>query len=293
MVRYDKFLTHPIVFLKYFTYICLIYNIKYVIMGKYREVTNELLQLVQEGKTGKEISRILKLDYSTVHAKLRKLNINLPNKHNELKFDNTVFDKINTEEKAYWLGFLYADGYVSPTVNTVELTLKGEDIEHLEKYKKFVKGIRNINISNVKLNEKTFSRCRFATTDKHFKERLIELGCIPNKTLTLKFPNKEIFENENLLYDFIRGYIDGDGCLTYTSTGRLAIQIIGTKEFLSGIQELFPQFKKYAKDKRRTSNTYSLNCSCNSAEEVANKLYKNATIYLQRKYDRYCRAIQK
>lgn len=262
-------------------------------MGKYKEVTNELLQLVQEGKTGKEISRILKLDYSTVHAKLRKLNINLPNKHNELKFDNTVFDKIDTEEKAYWLGFLYADGYVSPTVNTVELTLKGEDIEHLEKYKKFVKGIRNINVSNIKLNEKIFSRCRFATTDKHFKERLIELGCIPNKSLTLTFPNKKIFENENLLYDFVRGYVDGDGCLTYTSTGRLVIQIIGTKEFLSGIQELFPQFKKYAKDKRRTSNTYSLNCSCNSAEEVANKLYKNATIYLQRKYDRYCRAIQK
>ena len=41
------------------------------------------------------------------------------------------FKEIDTEDKSYWLGFLYADGSVRKNTNTVELSLKGSDIEHL------------------------------------------------------------------------------------------------------------------------------------------------------------------
>ena len=107
-------------------------------MGKYKEVTSELIKLVQQGKTGKEISSILNLDYTTVHRKLRKLGINLYNYHNELKFNNKVFDSIDTEEKAYWLGFLFADGSVSARDNQVELSLSSIDRGHLQKFRRFL-----------------------------------------------------------------------------------------------------------------------------------------------------------
>ena len=107
-------------------------------MGKYKEVTSELIELVQQGKTGKEISSILNLDYTTVHRKLRKLGINLYNYHNELKFNNKVFDSIDTEEKAYWLGFLFADGSVSARDNQVELSLSSIDRGHLQKFRRFL-----------------------------------------------------------------------------------------------------------------------------------------------------------
>ena len=259
-------------------------------MGKYREVTTELLELVAQHKSGKEISRILNLDYSTVHSKLRKLNINLPNYHNTLKFDNTVFDIIDTEEKAYWLGFLYADGYISSTNNTVELSLKSTDYEHLNKFKVFLQYRGDVKISSIKCKDKSYSRCRLSVTDKHFHDRLVRLGCIPKKSLILKFPSLNIFSNKDLVIDFIRGYIDGDGCLSFTSNGRLTVQIVGTKEFLDGIISIFPQiFSKRRKDKRSLNNTYTLDCACSKADYIASKLYEKATIYLDRKYERYKR----
>ena len=258
-------------------------------MGKKIEVTNKLLDLVSKGKSAREISTELGINYTTVHRKLRKLGINLPNYHNELKFDNTVFDCIDSEEKAYWLGFLYADGYVCATNNGVELSLKGDDKYHLEKFRQFLKCKLQVKMGKVNCNRKFFSRCRLYLRDKHFHNRLVELGCIPNKSLVLKFPNHDIFSCNALLKHFIRGYVDGDGCLTYTSTGRLSIQIIGTSEFLDGIIGIFPNiFTKRRKNSRHpSSNTYTIDCSCAKADKLADILYKNATVFLDRKYERY------
>lgn len=265
-------------------------------MPKYKEVDNQLVELVNQNKSARQIAKILNIGYTTVHKKLRKLGLNLYNFHNELKFDNTVFDVIDTEEKAYWLGFLYADGYVSKNPqNHVELSLKGSDYLHLEKFKTFLKHSSPIKLGKAKCQGKEYSRCRFCVTNQYFKKRLVELGCTPQKSLTLKFPNIEIFKCKNLVYDFIRGYVDGDGCLTYTSSGRLNIEIIGTKEFLEGVVLYLPQFKNpLNKDKRHLeSNTFFMTCTANKADEVANILYKNATVYLNRKYERYCRLVQK
>lgn len=258
-------------------------------MGKKIEVTNELLRLVSEKKSAREISSILGINYTTVHRKLRKLGVNLPNYHNELKFDNTVFDCIDTEEKAYWLGFMYADGYVCPTNNGVELSLKGSDKKHLEKFRAFLKCSLQVKTGDVTCNGRKFRRCRLYLRNKHFHDSLIEKGCIPNKSLILRFPEQKIFSEPYLLTHFIRGYVDGDGCLSYTKSGRLTIQIVGTSEFLDGIISMFPEtFSKRVKDKRHPeSNTFTIDCSSNKADNLAHILYKNATVYLDRKYERY------
>ena len=262
-------------------------------MGKYRNVDKELIELAALRKTGKQISSILNMDYSTVHKKLRRLGISLPNYHNQLKFDNTVFDTIDTEEKAYWLGFLYADGYVSSNKNVVELSLKASDKDHIEKFRKFLKCTEELTVKVMKstCKGKEFERARLCLYNNHFWESLVKLGCVPNKSLVLQFPSLSIFSKEDLVIPFIRGYIDGDGCLYSTRTGRLAIQVIGTSEFLDGILEIFPQLNsKKKKDSRHpTSNTYYISCTCNKADSIANILYNNAIVYLDRKYERYKR----
>ena len=251
--------------------------------------TEELIKLNSSGYTQREMAKILNVNRTTIQRHLKKLGLSTPNYHNKLKFDNTVFDDINTEEKAYWLGFLYADGSVSSTNNNVEISLKGEDIEHLNKYKQFLKHSSEVKIGISKCAGKIFSRCRFCVTDKYFKKRLIELGCIPNKSLTLSFPDLSIFSSPELVYSFIRGYVDGDGCISFTKDGKPTLEIVGTKEFLSGIKNIFPNSfgNVFIKDKRRPNGAVYIKCTRKKAKFVLEKLYDNSSIYLQRKYNRF------
>jgi len=253
----------------------------------YRE---KLVECVNKQMTGNQIAKELKVDYTCVHRWLRKLGLNLPNYHNELKFDNTVFDTIDTEEKAYWLGFMYADGYVSSDGKTVELGLKGDDKEHLEKFRSFLKNKNEVRMGNAKCCGKKFSRCRLTMVDKHFHSTLISKGCIPNKSLILTFPDKSLFASEDLIIHFIRGYVDGDGCVRNNSSGYAIFEIIGTKEFLEGVKQFFPNILTHIfhKDKRRpNSNTYSISIASEKSAKFGELLYNNATIFLQRKYDKF------
>ena len=103
------------------------------------------------------------------------------------------------------------------------------------------------NGNNVRLNESTctgkiFSRCRWSITNKHLWETLNSYGCTPRKSLTLRFPNISIFKNKNLIYDFIRGYFDGDGCFStskYKNSNSIRpnCSIIGTHEFLEELSK--------------------------------------------------------
>ena len=257
-------------------------------LEKYQEIDTKILELIKIGKTSKEISNELNINSSTIFRRCRKLGCHIPNYHNALKFDNTIFDNIDTEEKAYWLGFFYADGNVHSTINSVSFTLKGSDYNHLVKFCNFIHYQKQPRLSTIKSNGKEYSICKISVCDKHLKQRLIELGCPPNKSLILKFPDINIFSDKNLVYHFIRGYVDGDGCLTFSKNGRLGLNIVGTKEMLEGIISIFPDnFRSVRKIKRLKTNVYTIGNCGHNADIVCNKLYKDALIYLDRKYNRF------
>lgn len=250
----------------------------------------DLTSLIEKGYRCKDLLKELNVSKSTLYNYLKKYKLTIPKE--ELYFDNTVFDNIDSDEKAYWLGFLYADGFVNSKYNnSVELSLKASDKEHLEKFNKFLKNKRSITVSKAaSINNKEYFRCRCIITDKHFHNRLIELGCVPNKSLILVFPSLKIFSNNDLVYSFIRGYIDGDGSITNTSRNKLRIDILGTKEFLSKIQDIFKnKFGKLLSTRsfKKGINNYQIVSECSKAVDVGNLLYKNATVYLERKYKKF------
>lgn len=258
------------------------------IKEKLEFLNTEIPKLINKGLSIKEMAKELNVSISAISRRCKALNLKVPNHHNSLKFDNTVFDSIDTEEKAYWLGFLYADGNVHNTANIISLSLKISDIAHLEKFKTFLNATAKIVTTKIKVNNKFYEICKFSVCNKYFKEQLISLGCIPKKSLILKFPKTEIFQNKNLIYDFIRGYVDGDGCLTFSKNGRLNLSILGTKEFLESLSNYFPgKFKSIYRAKRLKTNVWTIsNCGAH-ADDVTYKLYANAKIYLDRKYERF------
>ena len=254
-------------------------------MSKSKFSNEQLIALLKSDLSFKEIVNSIGASPVAIARRMKQLNVSTFN----FKLDENIFDCIDSEEKAYWLGFLFADGYIAKERPRIELSLKSDDEEHLIKFINFLKHKRaNISHGKISLNGKIYHSCKYSVQNKNIYEHLIKYGCVPQKSLTLKFPDKNIFKNENLIYDFIRGYIDGDGCIWFNKKMMITLEIMGTHEFLEQIQNIFPQMTLGHKDKRRpNSNTYRLIACANNAIDILNKVYGNATVYLDRKYKRY------
>lgn len=234
----------------------------------------------------------------TLAKHFRELGVEIINKQNRLKFDNTVFDCIDTEEKAYWLGFIFADGYISSdslkgkSRHLLEISLKASDKNHLDKFNKFMKheNVNKVTIEDAKCGKAICKRCRWYVANKHLWKTLNSYGCTPRKSLTLKFPDESIFKSKDLIRHFIRGYFDGDGCFTrhiYHTIVSPAISFLGTKDFLDKILEYSKIEANYRHDKCYTEFTWTLEYHKEPGIELINYLYNNCTIYLDRKYKLY------
>ena len=226
-----------------------------------------------------------KTSYRTIKNIFDKKNIEIINNQNKTKFNENIFDSIDTEEKAYWLGFIFADGYISSTDNTFELSLSIKDIDHLKKFNIFMQHEHNnVKIGNVRLDDKEFKRCRWSVCNKHLWNVLNNYGCTPQKSLTLKFPDINIFKEKWLIIPFIRGYFDGDGSVSITSNV-LQISILGTKDFIENIQKYFFNSKISCPSKNDKTFVYSL--SNKKAYYFLYTIYYKSNIFLNRKFNKF------
>lgn len=221
----------------------------------------------------------------TLAKYIKAKGLEVTNYQSSIKLDPYVFDSIDTEEKAYWLGFLFADGNISSKEDKLEINLSIKDIAHLEKFKLFLKAKNRIRIQNNQSN----NICRFSVRNKHLWKTLYEKGCIPNKSLVLQFPNLHIFKNRVLVKDFIRGYCDGDGSLGIYKSGnnkRTSISFVGTKQFLQRIEQVLG-ISGYIRNKsysEHNNKAFDLKYSNLKARKVARILYENSSVHLDRKY---------
>lgn len=216
-------------------------------------------------------------------------------------FNEYVFDSIDTEEKAYWLGFIFADGTISSsplreetkTQYQFELSLSSKDFTHLEKFAKFIEYKQSLFCDE--------TRCRLSIYSKHLWQVLNVNGCTPQKSLTLRFPKVELFKSKDLIRHFIRGYWDGDGCLTWSNKEHTSpeVSVLGTDEMLYSIISYLPLTTKpilkiLHPDKQSIIKYFSL--TGEKAHIITSYLYNNSIISLQRKYEKYleyCRLYEK
>lgn len=235
-------------------------------MRKIQLDESKLVEMYENGDSTIKIAKVFNCATATINTRLKKLGVKMKsNKEYRTKysFDHNFFETIDTEEKAYWLGFMYADGNVRKHRNQSVIQIKVNDQEIIEKFIKSINGDMSVSYYTNQIG-KTISAIHL-TSDKMFDD-LIKQGCIPNKSLVLTFPNKHQVP-ENLINHFIRGYFDGDGSISYGIRERYSVrkkqniksiramaQFIGTKEMLTVIDD-YVNFNGLEKEKRRDSNT--------------------------------------
>lgn len=135
------------------------------------------------------------------------------------------FEIIDTEEKAYWLGFLYADGYVRNTKTCAQLKVKLsiKDLEHLEIFKKSLKSEHKITYgvshTTSKNGKSSYSNlCQIIINSKKIVEDLENNGCVNNKSFIIERPPIK----KDLIRHFLRGYYDGDGNLFFSEKTKVS-----------------------------------------------------------------------
>ena len=151
------------------------------------------------------------------------------------QFNHNYFKTIDTEEKAYILGFLYADGYNSD--KQVVITQLEQDVDILEKINKALDADNQIKRKLQSINNKIVCQLCYSSID--MCTDLTNLGCFRNKSLACTFPT---FLDKSLIRHFIRGYFDGDGCVWI---GKRKIMTVKDKTRPSGFRERIVQNVKF------------------------------------------------
>lgn len=245
---------------------------------RYNELFPTLEREFLEGKSLTKIAKEYSVDRGSLSNNLKSMGYKIKNLQNEPRMREDAFSKIDSEESAYWLGFLYADGCVMDD-NRIELSLQERDYDHLVKFCSFI----GISTSAIKYRKSTKSY-RVSFRNKRMKEDLISLGCIPRKTTVLTYPREEQVPH-SYTRDFCRGYVDGDGYVGTKSGSNGSIprlSILGTEPFLESLVSEMG-FKRLPI--RNTKGVFVIEWSAKYVEEYLRYLYQDSSIYLSRKYE--------
>lgn len=253
------------------------------------ETEKEIIQKKNQGISNSTLMKEYNIKYHMIYQILKRNGRSKIVANKKYEVDDNYFENLNTEEKAYWLGFLYADGYVRMHKNRsgeLKLKLAIDDKNHIELFKKCIKSTHIIKDmeSSLKVNNKTYiSQCSsISIYNTKIVSDLFELGCLNKKTKKLTFPDI----NTNLINHFIRGYFDGDGSISYGETSICMNFVSGSFLLLEKISEILNYYTncKVANLVGGSENFKYLNyTSFDDILKIYNYLYFDSTIYLYRK----------
>lgn len=251
---------------------------------RWREEELEFLKENYQEKSYKEIGDILGRKEQAIRSKLHFLGLKKEIHHCNYDY----FSMIDTEEKAYWLGFIYADGNVNKAENTLTINLQAGDKKHLEKLNKCLEGNYSVKVTEDIRGDKTYWNARLSVYSTKLVKDLINKGVVPNKTSVIAFPTIQ----NDLVRHFIRGYFDGDGTVCERKHKKgpsdLACSFVcGNQTFLESIRKILFENNINSYIVQTNGNKVYLSLAgLQNPDNFLKYIYKDATIYLDRKFEK-------
>lgn len=257
--------------------------------------TEEDVQYLKENYMNlqtREIAEKLGRTMTAINIKAKKLGL----KKYPYTCDYHFFDEIDTEEKAYWFGFMFADGWTNKNeknnAGAVGMELQYGDIGHLKKFNKSISGNYRITdrwrpctLSN---SEELHHYCCIRVFSIVMYNSLFKYGFTGDKTYTCKFPK---IPAEGMRH-FLRGYFDGDGRFCFTDKSFGVSFITASEQWSNDLIEYLNKLGFHT-GLSTTVNEYGTTIYMPQLTRKADMigfldyLYEDANIYLDRKYKKY------
>jgi len=246
------------------------------------EDVEKIIQLYNSGIGTEQIAKQLSVHSSTIQKQLKKANILIPKQKYSI---NNVFFGEYESVPAYWAGFLMADGYVREKRHMFGLHLQEQDKHHLENL------LECLSSNHKLLYDKNSKAWCVQIYNKNLKEDLQNFyNILPTKSKIATFPTQLPVK---CYKDFIRGVIDGDGCICMTTCPTLSL--VGSTSLLVPINEIFSSITtnnhiSTVCHPNKTKNWFSsISYYSTNAKEILDWLYLDSTSHtrLKRKYEKY------
>lgn len=226
------------------------------------------------------IAETLSISPSAVWRCLRKNSIiKEDNSFKKFNYNENRFKNIRTEADAYWLGFLFADGYNNVIKHEVELTLQYEDVNIVNSFKSYI-GDGKIK----KVMKSGFPQAQYRFVNKTISNNLEKHGCIMNKSFTKEFPEIQ----NKLIRHFIRGYFDGNGNVTISNNTITFKIYTASKNFAYSLKNILEEELNTNINIHKRKNIYELSKTEKaSVKKFCQYIYKYSKIKLERKYKKF------
>lgn len=257
------------------------------------EVNNKIKNEYEKGATGAELSKKYGLSVSTILKRVREMGgeVRKCNYHcQKYSFNHNFFEKIDTEAKAYFLGFIMADGCVSDKELIIAIHERDQHI--LEELIKQINGNNKIHYKEMLCQlpgtHNPTPTARLNICSQKMLSDLSNLGCTKNKTNNIKIPALEKeFERH-----FWRGFWDGDGHISSFKNGNY----LSVESGLIGHINTIRKFNEFLKSKNISCNSitkdksvYRTRLSGDKSIKCLDILYANSDprLRLRRKFKKY------
>jgi len=238
----------------------------------------EIIENYLAGKTCQEIAKIFSTTRNKISKIIKNKGIKIKGRkgYHKFSFNENYFDKIQNEHEAYWLGWLFSDGYNQRNKNTIKLQIQKRDQSILELLKK------DLDYNGPIRDAGYGSQSLIFLTSMNFSEKLAQLGCVQNKSMVLKWP---IELPSRLEKHFIRGYFDGDGCISGVNNN-FSLTIISTENFCNTLNQKLAKVVGLKNLENHPNNPITKRYRFSGKKQIKKMyeyLYSDSSICLERK----------